>query len=818
MATIQAKLRVRPLRLAFAVDPQDRQALRRIVRANSCLWGGRYNYIIPVFKRTPTRYREKYFSVPSAAKLINGLIEAFQPDFLVEAAPGIAENTGFDSNRIISLDHLVSRDELGRRRYGIDLRSVCAALYEEAFRFVQRNPPNVILQRAPSQRYELLFAATFGEVPESGEFSDCRSALVEALDAKEVSVTPEHFYQQFSRENLYPLRVGDYQLTTQPQGWTPDPTLFYMDERSNFDIIEYWNLRALGWPIRPLPVSLASELRGDCELFIEQVHRPYPPPSNAMHDAHFLCSRSCSFDEMSAYVSSLQRSAAALVTVDPRFPRLWEEWGRHADHAEPQTVVHKVQSEPSTLIGSAVSIDTAVPQFLEFSSYASAKAACANVVEALPGGADVIPWLSADAKSLTNSLGTKEGWTSREGVVVLAGEYRSSCLMRAPTAITVFRSWAEAQGFHLDLSSAGRNAEQMVNSLGDLFRLRLRPFGHEEILKLLDRLAHGDLELELPDEGTATTKKRRVRMAAAPENLVRETLMRASKGDALAAGNHLKALLDSRVLTLGLRLQCSECREHTWFSISELDLTLKCRRCLQMFSFPQAEPPKSAWAYRVTGPFAVENFGHGAYSVLMSVRFLAENIAEACTWIPSFVLKRGSAKNDEAEADFGMFLKPRWLSKLRDPIALFGECKTFGHFEARDCSRMRKIGQLFPGAVLCFCTLNKELSSSEKKRIARIARTGRRSLRPGQQRNPVLVLTSFELFGQFDIGSFEEAYPPNVAKRADRVFAVGEVQEICDFTQQVHLGIESYYDWRKERRRTRAPKPGRGESSPPAAV
>src|SRR5208282_4334078 len=78
MATIQAKLRVRPLRLAFAVDPQDRQALRRIVRANSCLWGGRYNYIIPVFKRTPTRYREKYFSVPSAAKLINGLIEAFQ--------------------------------------------------------------------------------------------------------------------------------------------------------------------------------------------------------------------------------------------------------------------------------------------------------------------------------------------------------------------------------------------------------------------------------------------------------------------------------------------------------------------------------------------------------------------------------------------------------------------------------------------------------------------------------------------------------------------------------------------------------------------
>jgi len=27
------------------------------------------------------------------------------------------------------------------------------------------------------------------------------------------------------------------------------------------------------------------------------------------------------------------------------------------------------------------------------------------------------------------------------------------------------------------------------------------------------------------------------------------------------------------------------------------------------------------------------------------------------------------------------------------------------------------------------------------------------------------------------------------------VFMRGEVDEICDFTQQVHLGIESYLDW-----------------------
>ena len=33
-----------------------------------------------------------------------------------------------------------------------------------------------------------------------------------------------------------------------------------------------------------------------------------------------------------------------------------------------------------------------------------------------------------------------------------------------------------------------------------------------------------------------------------------------------------------------------------------------------------------------------------------------------------------------------------------------------------------------------------------------------------------------------------------------------DLQEICDFTQQVHLGIESYYAWREARHRASAHK------------
>ena len=109
----------------------------------------------------------------------------------------------------------MATDDRGRRTYGIDLRTICSALYEESFRFVQRHPPKVLLPQAPDRRYDLLFAATFGEIPKSEEFADFRKHLTDALDAKEELVEVRAFSKLFGREILYPLRVGRYELGTQ---------------------------------------------------------------------------------------------------------------------------------------------------------------------------------------------------------------------------------------------------------------------------------------------------------------------------------------------------------------------------------------------------------------------------------------------------------------------------------------------------------------------------------------------------------------------------------------------------------------------------
>ncbi len=335
-----ASVRIRPIRFGFLLDPKDPTTLRQVLQINTCLWGGIYNYLLPVQQKAPLRYRDYSFTNlgagviklnltkgtgPSARQLIHGLLEAFQPDLLVETKPGLEQ---------------FNEEENGQRKYGIDLRSICQALYKEEFRFVQRHPPKVIDPRPTDQKYGTLFAAAFGEFPQTGVLADCKQHFRDALDAAEQEVEPEALHELFAPNTLYPLRVGAYHSVTHRRAWTLGPMLFYMDESEPYDIIEYWNYRALGWRIRPLPYLLTPKLRDYCEKFVAEAHRPYPPPSNVSEDASFLCSRSCAFDEMQAFVSTVSRPSSFHVSIDPRVPRLWEEWReanirtRRAKHAE----------------------------------------------------------------------------------------------------------------------------------------------------------------------------------------------------------------------------------------------------------------------------------------------------------------------------------------------------------------------------------------------------------------------------------------------------------------------------------------------------
>jgi hypothetical protein len=612
---INAKVRVRPLRFGFVLNPNDRAALRRAIETSTCLWGGVFNFIIPLFKRTPKRYRDRYLLGATTKQLMDGLVEAFEPDFLVEMQPGLASSITFPEKRIIGIDELFRRDEHGRGGFGLTMIDVCAALYEDTFRFVQRHPPRVVIPQPAERRHDLLIAATFGAFPGGGTLSEFRKHYEEALGAKDEKVTRASFNGMFVPNILIPLRVGAHALNREPyRRWTPDPMLFYMDETSPIDIIEFWNFRALGWRVKPLPRSWAHEMKEDCEKFLRDSYRPYPPPSNTAQRGGFLCSKSCSVEELQKFVGTLKRETPdPAIMIDHRFPRLWEEWGRNADHATRQEVGCGSESVAVSDFGEHVYIATTLPDFAEDSPYLPDHS-CVNVIESLPGAAAVMPLRIPEFQETLSEFDSTTVWAGREGIIAVRGAYNETRIWKKPSPIAVFTAWFSRYGFTAELSSSGRIAKQIIEAIGGLRGAQM--LANEDLLKLLNKMAHGDVEIEI--DGDDPKRKRSVRAYAVPRLQMLETLNR-SHGSRGFGANLLASLVHFKVLVVGLRLQCPECRQTTWYRLADLDANLKCDRCLQTFDFPAADPPRDVWAYRANGPFAIENFAQGTPGVPLKV-------------------------------------------------------------------------------------------------------------------------------------------------------------------------------------------------------
>ncbi len=391
-----------------------------------------------------------------------------------------------------------------------------------------------------------------------------------------------------------------------------------------------------------------------------------------------LCARSQSVEKLQEFMRKLTWVPNTHASLDHRFPRIWEEWGRSADHAEPQTVEHSEKSVDAHVLGDGLDIRTQPHDFAKEDPFCSLTAACANVLKSFSGGTPIIPWKSDVAAALTRDFGEAKTWISREGIVLLAGELSFTSFLRVPSPINIFSSMAESLGYKLELSPAGRTCEQIIHALGSIRAMGLVARG-PELLKFLDRLAHEDLEVELEGEEGDGAKR--------------------------------------------MALRCGECQHTSWFSLESLKPRMSCPHCLKKFSFPSGSPPqRNQWAYRVIGPFTTGGFAGGAYCVGAALNFLTEKVARDSNWVPSFTMRNPAG--EEFEADFGMLAKPSRFGHTSSPHLIIGECKSFNRFEARDFARAEEAASLFPGAVLCFCTFNEALDKQEIKGLTKLAKQG----------------------------------------------------------------------------------------------
>src|SRR5438128_1434469 len=115
---------LRPVRVGFLVPPDDLSIVSRVARLSACLWGGRYNPIIPFFESGGDRWRRPY-SDAKGIEVAQGYVNFFEPDVLVETTPGMANKPGWeDTHRTMGLPRVISLNQFtGLRTWGLRSRT-----------------------------------------------------------------------------------------------------------------------------------------------------------------------------------------------------------------------------------------------------------------------------------------------------------------------------------------------------------------------------------------------------------------------------------------------------------------------------------------------------------------------------------------------------------------------------------------------------------------------------------------------------------------------------------------------------------------------
>ena len=821
--TVNVKLR--PIKLAFLVNPEDKVSLQQAIEINTFLWGGVYNPIIPTYKELPAAWQDAPFvGSPSAQELVSGYLDNFDPDYVVPMGECVdyAIKIG-DFNKIKDVSEILkSMETEGVPTYGIGLFEVLNYFIEKELKFQRKYPLDICIPQI-SGNFDLFFASAFGKLPESID-KIFWQRFANQLEANKIDCSASKYVQLFESPKLFLRRMTHLYLTHRSH---IEQCVYFLDATKTIDIIDYWNLRAVGWNVLAVPKQFTREntVQKCVKSFIENNYVNKRSKDKNHQPITLLKSRSISEDELKQFTDSFDSSLSNLPNKDkgPKYffqtmyPRMWDEWARGSDRVEcceieSDTVEHNISTDQET-----ISFKTLDPEFSRHLSFGLGEPRFVNEFNLRLYGdkellADVIP---KGDMNLARVIGRYDPFCwriSRKGLVYLSKHAESVMDLSIPYAETIFTRWLELQGWTVNLSSPGKIAKQMLQQLDGVHgtwilgkKGIIKLLGEmssytnilkkilEELTKLQDTLQQNGIQSSADEiEGFVKHLKEIEPQLAGDERPMLATtfLDRLSEiaGKALEkkegesnkirkqqvaslAKQFRKKLIDSNVLQLGLEVQCTECDKRSWYSLKDSDYGLRCPECHAQFPFPQ-NTEDIKWAYRTLGAFSSSNQADGAYTVLLTFRFFSELLEGATTPLMSFKIQKDDT--ELLEADLGLFYQRSKFSESETKIIL-AECKTFNLFDQTTIDRMTDLGNAFPGAILVFAKLTEYLSDEEKALLLPFVEESWNRYESSEPFNPVMILTGKELF----LESLWESHLKDVQFR--------DLLDICSLTQKIHL-------------------------------
>ena len=561
--------------------------------------------------------------------------------------------------------------------------------------------------------------------------------------------------------------------------------IFFLDATNSLDVMDYWNLRAIGWNVIPVPKQfIRFEKTQQLILdFIKANHIPHHSNPEIYHHTTILKGRSISEDEHQHFCNSLDMSIADEIDQKAKvmrqfwYPPMWDEWAKENQaeccEIEADTAEHDISTDQEK-----IRFKTLDPKFISrFGGYGISRFANdikLRLYDDKELFAEVIPEGGRELARVIGEFNLLEWRLSRRGLVYLSRYSKSTVSLSLPPAEAIFAKWLESRGRSVKLSPAGRIAKQMMRQLGGVNGTWI--LAQEGIIKLLEEMNSSD-EKSMSEEDLRD-KTAKIANQMTPK-IANQTKHQRNERAKIVQARIFQQLTETKVFQLGMKIQCPVCTQSSWYSVKNVDYELQCSKCLEQISFPSASK-EVKWSYRTLGPFSLPQQSYGAYTVLLTLRFFSSLLEGAITPLMSFTTENGEVEI----ADLALFFQTSKFGDSKTEV-IFAECKTFNDFgKKKDIDKMVNLGNEFPGAILVFATLKESLKQKEKTTLRRVVNHSRKHRKNNRPYNPILILTGKELF----LASRWDSHLGEWGPRRDML-------ELCDLTQQLHLDVDSWDQW-----------------------
>jgi|GEM_PF-3322761 len=788
---------VRPIKIAFLVNYNDKANLQKAITINSVLWGGRYNSIIPVYNRVPSKYGGiSGYMFLTWEDILEGYLDGFDPDYVVNLSSVADDKLPINKHRLIKetdiFDASVIRKKArgrGEVNYGTGVFEVLDYLVDKEFKY-ERKVPLPVRDIQFSKRYGMFFGGVFGEYSESVRESYLKR-YKDTIGIKTEQITLANYFDVLIRRESTVQDLCNSYFDVFNEAGPHRDYLFLLDINSWQDIVDYINLLASGLNVLAVPIQLSNDLKAIdvSKKFIEENYKKYNQ-NQVFYSTTILKSRDCAEDEFKVFCENVHipppEPSKFLVSQQNWFPRMWDNWARKRDGGFGAHLVHRDASHEISGT-SEIKVPALKPDFID-DSFVWWKPKYANEISIRSYGEDdftanVFPTNIDRADRVLGRFDPDEWRFSKRGIVYFSNHGRGQISFKLPSADDVFAAWQDSLGVQASTSNPGKLARQIVKKLG---------VGH------LDLLAFEDFAQMLK---SLTNAKGTVQSISYEDMWAK--IQKFTNGTIwYDADGFFSWILHTGIFELGTNVLCDNCNRESWHPLNGLETKLTCSICLENVELGLTEPKKQIkWAYRPIGPFSVPDLAQGAYTVVLTLNFFTEVMNRKITPRYSF-----ESKDGDYEADFGALLSGDWQDG-ESIVQLLGECKSFGkkgksQFKDSEVTKLVKLAQKSNNSVLVFATLSRDLSDPDKRKLKKLVLKIREAKFKGRQSVDVLVLTGNELFTPRSLkDSWEklgDEYKPFVDK-SDRY----NIRELCDITQQIYLGTESYWDYFDRKRKAR---------------